>query len=126
MRRGGFHRRRHTSGTRGAFSITEGMKILVMGAGAIGAFYGAWLQRAGDEVYYCARGEHLRVMNERGLAVKSVTGDFHLDVKASADPHEFAPYELILFCVKSQDTLSAAKQCVGCLSKDGAFLTLQN
>ena len=52
------------------------MKILVMGAGAIGAFYGAWLQRAGDEVYYCARGEHLRAMKERGLEVKSVKGDF--------------------------------------------------
>jgi len=102
------------------------MKILVMGAGAIGAFYGAWLQRAGDEVYYCARGEHLRAMQEGGLAVKSVTGDFHLEVKASADPRELAPYELILFCVKSQDTLSSARQCVGCLTKDGAILTLQN
>ena len=102
------------------------MKILVMGAGAIGAFYGAWLQRAGDDVYYCARGEHLRAMQERGLAVKSVNGDFHLEVKASSDPREFAPYELILFCVKSQDTVAAAKQCLGCLAKDGAILTLQN
>jgi 2-dehydropantoate 2-reductase len=102
------------------------MKMLVMGAGAIGAFYGAWLQRAGDEVYYCARGEHLRALNQRGLTVKSVTGDFHLDVKASADPREFAPYELILFCVKSQDTVFAAKQCVGCLAEGGAILTLQN
>ena len=102
------------------------MKILVMGAGAIGAFYGAWLQRAGDEVYYCARGEHLRAMKEHGLQVKSVTGDFHLAVKASSDPREFAPYELILFCVKSQDTTSSAKQLVGCLATGGAILTLQN
>ena len=102
------------------------MKILVMGAGAIGAFYGAWLQRAGDEVYYCARGEHLKAMKAQGLEVKSLTGDFHLDVKASADPREFAPYELILFCVKSQDTISAAKQLVGCLTDDGVILTLQN
>ena len=102
------------------------MKILVMGAGAIGAFYGAWLQRAGDEVYYCARGEHLRAMKEHGLEVKSVTGDFHLAVKASSDPREFAPYELILFCVKSQDTTSAGKQLIGCLAAGGAVLTLQN
>ncbi|HLI81433.1 MAG TPA: ketopantoate reductase family protein [Candidatus Binataceae bacterium] len=102
------------------------MKILVMGAGAIGAFYGAWLQRAGEEVYYCARGEHLRAMKERGLAVKSINGDFHLEVKASSDPSEFAPYELILFCVKSQDTVSAAKQLIGCLAEGGAVLTLQN
>ncbi len=102
------------------------MKILVMGAGAIGAFYGAWLQRAGDEVYFCARGEHLRALKEHGLEVKSVNGDFHIAVKASSDPREFAPYELILFCVKSQDTLSAARQLVGCLADGGAVLTLQN
>ena len=102
------------------------MKILVMGAGAIGAFYGAWLQRAGDEVYYCARGEHLRALKEHGLEVKSVTGDFHLTVKASADPREFAPYELILFCVKSQDTVAAGKQVLGCLADGGVILTLQN
>jgi 2-dehydropantoate 2-reductase len=102
------------------------MKILVMGAGAIGAFYGAWLQRAGDEVYFCARGEHLRALKGGGLEVKSVTGDFHLAVKASSDPREFAPYELVLFCVKSQDTISAAKQLVGCLAEGGAVLTLQN
>jgi 2-dehydropantoate 2-reductase len=102
------------------------MKILVMGAGAIGAFYGAWLQRAGDEVYFCARGEHLHTLREHGLQVKSLTGDFHLAVKASSDPREFAPYELILFCVKSQDTVSAGKQILGCLSDDGVVLTLQN
>ena len=102
------------------------MKILVMGAGAIGAFYGAWLQRAGDEVYFCARGEHLRALKEHGLEVKSVNGDFHIAVKASSDPREFAPYELILFCVKSQDTLSTARQLVGCLADGGAVLTIQN
>ncbi len=102
------------------------MKILVMGAGAIGAFYGAWLQRAGDEVYFCARGEHLRALQASGLEVKSVDGDFHLAVKASSDPREFAPYELILFCVKSQDTISAGKQLAGCLAEGGALLTLQN
>jgi len=111
------------------------MKILVMGAGAIGAFYGAWLQRAGDEVYFCARGEHLRALQKDGLEVTSIdermhsgglAREFRLPVKASSDPREFAPYELILFCVKSQDTISAAKQLAGCLAEGGAVLTLQN
>ena len=52
------------------------MRILVMGAGAIGAFYGARLQRAGEEVYFCARGEHLRALKENGLEVRSTDGDF--------------------------------------------------
>ena len=80
------------------------MKILIMGAGAVGLFYGARLQRAGEDVYYCARGENLRVLREHGLEVKSFQGDFNLQVKATDNPREFAPYELILFCVKSYDT----------------------
>jgi 2-dehydropantoate 2-reductase len=47
------------------------MKILVMGAGAIGLVYGARLLRAGEDVYFCARGENLRALKERGLEVKS-------------------------------------------------------
>ena len=38
------------------------MKILVMGAGAVGAYYGARLQQAGEQVIFCARGEHLRAL----------------------------------------------------------------
>lgn len=102
------------------------MKTLVMGAGAIGAFYGAWLQKAGEDVYYCARGVHLAAMKERGLEVHSIEGDFKLAVKASADPREFAPYELVLFCVKSYDTIAAARQLEGCLAPGGILLTLQN
>ena len=47
----------------------EKMKILVMGAGAIGAFVGAYLARAGEEVVFCARGAMLRGLRERGLTI---------------------------------------------------------
>ena len=102
------------------------MKILIMGAGAVGLFYGARLQRAGEDVYYCARGENLRVLRERGLEVKSFQGDFNLQVKATDDPREFAPYELILFCVKSYDTIATARLLDGCLAEGGAVMTIQN
>ena len=102
------------------------MKILIMGAGAVGLFYGARLQQAGEDVYYCARGENLRTLQERGLDVKSINGDFHLRVKATADPHEFASYELILFCVKSYDTIVTAKILHGCVAPGGAVMTIQN
>ena len=102
------------------------MKILIMGAGAVGLFYGARLQRAGDDVYYCARGENLRVLHEHGLEVKSFQGDFNLQVKATGDPREFAPYELILFCVKSYDTIATARLLDGCLAEGGAVMTIQN
>jgi 2-dehydropantoate 2-reductase len=102
------------------------MKILIMGAGAVGLFYGARLQRAGEDVYYCARGENLRALRAHGLEVKSFQGDFALQVKAVGEPREFAPYELILFCVKSYDTVAAAGQLDGCLTADGAVMTIQN
>jgi 2-dehydropantoate 2-reductase len=102
------------------------MKILIMGAGAIGLFYGARLQQAGEDVYYCARGENLRMLREHGLEVKSFQGDFALRVKATDNPREFAPYELVLFCVKSYDTVATGRMLDGCLSEGGAVMTIQN
>lgn len=102
------------------------MKILIMGAGAVGAYYGARLQQAGEDVTLCARGDHLRALRERGLDVKSFKGDFHVAVRATGDPAEFAPYDLILFAVKSYDTEPAAQQLQGCLAPDGVLMTIQN
>lgn len=102
------------------------MKILVMGAGAVGAFFGARLQQAGERVIFCARGEHLRALKDRGLTFASYQGDFSIPVTATADPRDFAPYELILFCVKSYDTAAAARMLEGCLNPGGAILTVQN
>lgn len=102
------------------------MKILVMGAGAVGAYYGARLQQAGEDVVMCARGENLRAMRERGLEVKSFRGDFKLSVKATDRPADFAPYDLILFAVKSYDTEASARQLEGCLAPDGIIMTIQN
>lgn len=102
------------------------MKILVMGAGAVGAFYGARLQEAGEDVVLCARGENLRALKENGLEIKSFKGDIKVAVKATDNPREFAPYDLILFAVKSYDTEAAARQLEGCLAKDGILMTIQN
>ena len=102
------------------------MKILVMGAGAIGAYFGARLQQAGEQVIFCARGENLRALKAQGVEFKSYQGDFSIAVTATGDPGDFAPYDLILFCVKSYDTATAAVTLEGCLNLGGAILTLQN
>lgn len=102
------------------------MKILVMGAGAVGAYYGARLQQAGEDVVLCARGENLRAMRARGLEVKSSKGDFKLAVTAIDRPADFAPYDLVLFAVKSYDTEPSARQLAGCLAPDGIIMTIQN
>src|ERR1700674_5259104 len=98
-----------------------------MGAGAVGGYFGARLQEAGEEVVFCARGENLRALKERGIEVESFRGDLRLEnVNATADPRESAPYDLILFCVKAYDTDVAARLIDGCLNAGGAILTLQN
>src|SRR5260370_38699140 len=102
------------------------MKILVMGAGAVGAYFGARLRAAGEDVVLCARGEHLRAIREHGLDITSIRGDLRIDITATDTPSAFAPYDLILFCVKAYDTDAAAKAISGCLKPGGAILTLQN
>ena len=102
------------------------MKILVMGTGAVGAYFGARLQQAGEQVIFCARGENLCALKDRGLDFKSCDGDFSLAVTATGDPRDFAPYDLILFCVKSYDTAASADALNGCLNPGGAILTVQN
>jgi 2-dehydropantoate 2-reductase len=102
------------------------MKILVMGAGAVGAYFGARLRASGEDVVLCARGESLRAIREYGLDITSIRGDLRIEVTATETPRDFAPYDLILFCVKAYDTDTAANAIAGCLKPGGAILTLQN
>jgi len=102
------------------------MKILVMGAGAVGAYFGVRLHQAGEEVVFGARGSNLRALKQHGLDLESPRGDFHGAVRATDDPREFAPYDLILFCVKMYDTETASRSLSGCLAAAGVILTLQN
>jgi len=97
-----------------------------MGAGAVGAYFGARLRVAGEDVVLCARGEHLRAIRERGLDIASIRGDLKIEISATENPRDFAPYDLILFCVKAYDTDAAARAIEGCLKPGGAILTLQN
>jgi 2-dehydropantoate 2-reductase len=110
---------------RGGATIGE-MKILVMGAGAVGAYFGARLRAAGEDVVLCARGDNLRAIRDHGLDIASISGDLRIDVTATDTPRDFAQYELILFCVKAYDTDTAAQAISGCLKPGGAILTLQN
>jgi len=66
------------------------MRFLIFGSGGIGGFLGAKLAKAGSDVTFVARGEHLKAMRSNGLLVKSQSDDIRLpEVKASSDPREF-------------------------------------
>ncbi|MFQ5692154.1 MAG: 2-dehydropantoate 2-reductase [Nitrospinota bacterium] len=106
------------------------MKIAVMGAGAVGSYYGGLLARAGEEVRLIGRGGHLRAMRERGLRVESSVEDaFSLppdSVRATEDTRGLDPVDLVLFAVKGPDTEAAVSLLPPLLGEETAVLTVQN
>jgi len=102
------------------------MKIAVMGAGGVGGYYGGRLCAAGEDVTLIARGAHLAAILENGLQVRSAAGDFHVRPKATQDPAEIGPVDLVLFCVKSYDTEVAARQILPITGPDTVVLCVQN
>lgn len=103
------------------------MKILVMGAGAVGCYYGGRLVQAGHDVTFVARGENLRTLRSAGLTVTSVHGDFHLPrVSAIEHVEERGACDLVLVCVKSYDTAQAAEALRSAVGPDTLVLSLQN
>jgi len=103
------------------------MKIAVMGAGAIGGYFGGRLAKAGFDVSFIARGAHLDVIRKNGLKVLSPLGDFTIHpATVTDDPAEVGPVDVILFMVKNYDTLQAAEQIRPLVGSDTAIIPFQN
>ena len=100
--------------------------IAVMGSGAVGGYFGARLAAAGENVAFIARGAHLDALRRDGLLVKSVGGDFRARGLFTDDAREVGPVDLILFCVKSYDTETAAEQLAPMINQRTIILSLQN
>lgn len=77
------------------------MRIAVVGAGAIGAYWGAALHRGGAEVHLIARGKHLQAMREHGVRVLSPRGDFIARPYVTDDPAEIGPVDYVLLGLKA-------------------------
>src|SRR5207245_1310649 len=101
----------------------QGMRIAVMGAGAVGGYLGARLAAAGFDVRLVARGRHLEALRRNGLQLRSVVGDVQVPVPATADPHEIGPVDYVLFCVKSTDTDAAATACPPLIGPDTVVIS---
>ena len=103
------------------------MKIMIMGSGGMGAYYGALLAQRGNDVTFIARGAHLEAMRANGLQIKSIFGDFTISpVKTTDSPHEVGTVDLILFCVKTYDTDEAVEAIRPVIGSQTAVLSLQN
>ncbi len=104
------------------------MKIVVMGAGGVGGFFGGRLAKIGCDVSFVARGAHLAVMREHGLTIENEPqGDIHVPrVKATDDPATLGPADLVIIAVKLWDTEAAAKAVKPLVGPGTAVLSLQN
>jgi len=103
------------------------MRILVVGAGAVGGYFGARLARIGETVVFLARGEHLAAIRRDGLRVRStIEGDSVVKVEAVDSVAGLAPVDMVLFCVKSFDTDAAAAAIRPVIGPDTGVLSLQN
>ena len=102
------------------------LKVAVMGAGAVGCYFGGMLARAGHAVTLIARPEHVQAIDRDGLRLQTTTFDEHLRLAASSAPSAVAEARLVLFCVKSTDTESAGALMRPHLAPDALVLCLQN
>ena len=101
------------------------MRILIVGAGGLGGYYGARLAAAGTDVRFLARGATLAALRDRGLEVRSDLGDVRLEhVTAESEPH--GPVDFVLFCVKTYDNGSAADAASGAVAEGTAICSFQN
>lgn len=102
------------------------MRVAVMGAGAVGCFFGGMLARAGHEVVLIGRAAHMAVVAREGLLMDTRMFQERVALGATTAPSGVAGADLILCCVKSSDTESAGQQMKAHLRNDAVVLSLQN
>lgn len=102
------------------------MRIGVIGAGALGLYYGAMLQRAGHEVHFLLRRD-FEAIDRNGLTVTSPAGDFHLpEVRSHRRPTEIGPVDLVLVGLKTFANDRLSDLVLPLMGEETAVLTLQN
>ncbi|PTL84683.1 ketopantoate reductase family protein [Vitiosangium sp. GDMCC 1.1324] len=111
------------------------MRFAIVGAGAVGGYFGAKLVQAGHEVTFLARGAHLEALRQKGLEVRGAAGDARVPVRAESDAARVGPVDVVLLAVKTYDiagalpvvkTLVAAPGTPALGGATAVVLTLQN
>lgn len=103
-----------------------GLFVTVMGAGAVGCYYGGMLARAGHTVTLVARAAHVEAVRRTGLRIQAKAFDESFPVSATTEASGVKGSALVLFSVKSSDTERAGAQMAPHLEPDAAILSLQN
>lgn len=102
------------------------MRIAVMGAGGVGGLFGALLSRAGHEVAFVARGEHLEAIRRDGLRVESPLGNFTVRAPASDDPAALGTADAVLVAVKTWQVKEVAPRLRPLLGSATVVVPMEN
>ncbi|MEK9774755.1 MAG: 2-dehydropantoate 2-reductase [Quisquiliibacterium sp.] len=101
-------------------------RIAVFGAGAVGCFYGAKLAQSGATVTLIARQAHVQAIGRAGLVFESGGKTVPVAIAADATPQPLRDADIVLLCVKTLDTESAARQIAELAHPDAVVVSMQN
>lgn len=103
------------------------MRIVMVGAGAMGASYGGLLARSGHDVALIDTWqEHIEAINRDGLKLDDARGSHTIAIEAASDPGGLRPADLAIVLVDSNHTEQAAEAAAAVLTDDGFAITFQN
>jgi 2-dehydropantoate 2-reductase len=102
------------------------MRVAVMGAGAVGCYYGAMLARAGQDVVLIGRPLHVQAVQQHGLRLQTQALDIQVPMPACTEPTAVIGADVVLFCVKSPDTAAAGQALAPHLAPHTVLVCLQN
>ncbi|MFA9392446.1 MAG: ketopantoate reductase family protein [Prolixibacteraceae bacterium] len=103
------------------------MKIVVIGTGGVGGYFGGRLALAGNDVTFVARGQHLDAIQQNGLLVKSIEGEFTIKpAKASNSYEVVAGADLVLVCTKAWQVKEVAYHIAPFLEPETMVMPMQN
>jgi 2-dehydropantoate 2-reductase len=101
-------------------------KIAVVGAGAVGGYFGGMLARAGAPVVFIGRPAFVAAVEKNGLLLDTTQFKETVRVAASAELSAARGAELVLFCVKTTDTASTARELARILAPNATLISMQN
>jgi 2-dehydropantoate 2-reductase len=103
------------------------MKIVMMGSGGVGGYFGARLVAGGADVHFVARGAHLQAMRSEGLTIEGGPAPLHLTkVQVTDDPASIGTADFVLIGVKLWDTAAAIEQVKSIVGPQTTVISFQN
>src|SRR5215469_16318952 len=104
----------------------EWPRIAVVGAGAVGGYFGGMFARAGAPIVFIGRKHFADAVNSKGLVLDKSEGQERITARATVEMGAVRDCSLILFCVKANDTSATAREMAPFIRPDATVVCLQN